>query len=184
MSCPNYETRPSMKSNSKSSLMTTRSLILLSEFDEWELPFLYQLDIPKCSCIEEIWHYTNLEPFEKLGLKHNELQKLEHLMTKFRTEELYEPIFRFADWCITAAPFAGWDHDAFAEFGVLYDHFITNNGKGSKPYFYDGDELNFWKSYFNLRAFENTLPYFTKSLRKLIHRYTYITNDFSQETHL
>ena len=183
MTCPNFEMRPSIKANLKSSLMTTNSLILLSEFDAWEFPFLYKLDVPECSCIEEIWNINNLEPFEHLGLNHNELQNLERLMTKFRTEELYEPIFRFAEWCISAAPFAGWDHDAFKEFNIMYDHFITNKGKGSKPHFYDGDELNFWKNYFKLQTFENTLPHFTNSLRNLIHRYTCLKGVFSQETH-
>ena len=93
MTCPNFETRPSIKANLKTSLMTTNSLILLSEFDAWEFPSLYQLDVPECSCIEEIWYINNLEPFEHLGLNHNELQDLEHLMTKVRTEELYAPVF-------------------------------------------------------------------------------------------
>ena len=183
MTCPNFEIRPSIKTNLKSSLMTTNSLILLSEFDAWEFPFLYQLDVPECSCIEEIWNINNLEPFEHLGLNHNELQNLERLMTKFRTEELYTPVFMFAKWCISAAPFAGWDHNAFAEFDILYNHFITNKGEGKKTDFYDGDELNFWKNYFKLRAFENTLPHFTNSLRNLINHHTRLKDEFSQETH-
>ena len=184
MTYPNLEIRPSIKANLKSSLITTRSLILLSEFDAWEFPFLYQLDFPACSCIEEIWDINNLEPFEHLGLNQNELQNLERLMTTFRTEELYEPIFRFAEWCISTAPFAGWDHDAFKEFNIMYDHFITHNCKGSQPYCYDGAELNFWRSYYKLQAFENTLPHFTNSLRNLIHRYTRLKDEFSLETHL
>ena len=183
MTCPNFETRPSIKANLKTSQMTTNSLILLSEFDAWEFPSLYQLDVPECSFIEEIWYINNLEPFEHLGLNHNELQDLEHLMTKVRTEELYAPVFRFAQWCISAAPFAGWDHDAFKEFNIMYDHFITHNCKGSQPYCYDEAELNFWKSYHNLQAFENTLPHFTKSLRNLIHRHTRLKDEYSQETH-
>jgi hypothetical protein len=183
MTCPNYTIHPSTKVDLNSSLMTTKSLISLSEFDAWEFPFMYQLSVPKCSSIEEIWNITNLEPFEHLGLSHNELQNLERLMKKLQTEELYEPIFRFVEWCISEAPFAGWDHDAFAEFDILHRYFITNKGKGEKPFFYDGDELNFWNTYFKLRAFEDTLPHFTKSLRNLIQRYTHLIGEFSQETH-
>lgn len=104
-------------------------------------------------------------------------------MTDFCTEELYTPIFRFTEWCISEAPFDGWDLDEFTIFNTLYNHFITNKGKESKPHFYDGDELNFWKNYFKLQTFENTLPHFTNSLRNLIHRYTCLKGVSSQETH-
>jgi hypothetical protein len=184
MTCPDFETRPSIKANFKSSLMTNNSLVLLSEFDAWEFPSLYQLDIPECSCIEEIWNISNLEPFEHLGLNQNELHNLECLMTKARNEKLYGPVFGFVQWCISAAPFAGWDHDSFVEFDTFYNYFITDKDKGSKPHFYDGDELKFWKGYYKLRAFENTLPHFTTSLRKLIHRYTCLKDECSQETRL
>ena len=123
MTCPNFETRPSIKTNLKTSLMTTNSLILLSEFDAWEFPFLYQLDVPECSCIEEIWNINNLEPFEHLGLNHNELQNLEHLMTKFRTEELYTPVFRFAQMVYFGGTIRWMGSQCFEEFDIMYRPF-------------------------------------------------------------
>ena len=183
MTFQNEKLSQTQNNNPNSCLITTKTLMLLSKFDKWEFPFLYKLDVPECSCIEEIWDINNLEPFEHLGLNQNELHKLERLMTEFQTEKLYMPVFSFAEWCISAAPFAGWDHDAVAQFDFLYHHFITNKGEGEKPHFYDGDELNFWKNYFQVQAFENTLPHFTNSLRNLIHHYTRLKDEFSQGKH-